>query len=364
MTSEAGPATLAEALLRALPVAAFAIAADDTVLLANPAACALGIVRNDRLTLPTLAAGVRDCRRSGQEHTLALAVPPQAVPPLRRPRPGAEPLALRARLEPLGDGTVCAFLEDVTEERRVEAVRRDFVANVSHELKTPVGAIALLAETIEGASDDPVAVQHFARRMAAEATRLGSLVQELIDLSRLQGAEALPAPLPVSVDAVVAEAVERTRLAAETAGIRLAMVGQRGLTTLGDGRQLATAVSNLVANAVHYSPSGTGVVVGVRAARDEVTISVQDEGIGIARADQERIFERFYRADPARSRATGGTGLGLAIVKHVAQNHGGRVRVWSAEGAGSTFSLTLPRAPRPQDTATDEAGATNEGGSP
>ncbi len=250
---------------------------------------------------------------------------------------------MRARTLRLGsDGHVAVILDDVTEARRVEAVRRDFVANVSHELKTPVGALHVLAEAVAVASDDPVAVRRFASRMTRESSRLARLVQEIIDLSRLQGADPMPDPRPVRVSAVLAEALDRTRLTASAREITIAVIGDSDFAVSGDEGQLATALANLLDNAVSYSPTGTRVVVGVRRAGDTVELSVADEGIGIAERDLERVFERFYRADPARSRQTGGTGLGLAIVKHVATNHGGNVSVWSSEGAGSTFTIRLP----------------------
>ena len=247
-------------------------------------------------------------------------------------------------MAPVGDGTVAVLLEDVTEARRVEAVRKDFVANVSHELKTPVGAMSLLAEAMLDASDDPAAVRRFAGRAQREAGRLARLVQELIDLSRLQGADPLPEGTLVSVDQVVAEAVDRTRTAAAARGITVVRGGDRGRQVNGSESQLVTAVGNLLDNAVAYSPDRTRVAVAVRTRDSAIEISVTDQGIGIAEKDLERVFERFYRADPARSRATGGTGLGLAIVKHVATNHGGEVSVWSVEGSGSTFTVRLPSA--------------------
>src|SRR5664280_122950 len=239
-------------------------------------------------------------------------------------------------------GEVLILVEDITEPRRVETARRDFVANVSHELKTPVGALSLLAEAISDACDEPAAVRRFAGRMRHEADRLGRLVQELIDLSRLQGADPLPEPRSVTVDRVVREAVDRTGLAAAAGQIEVVTGGDTGCSVLGSESQLVTALGNLIDNAIAYSPPLTRVTVGVRRHGDTVEIAITDEGIGIAESDLERVFERFYRADPARSRATGGTGLGLAIVKHVATNHGGSVQVWSVEGSGSTFTLRLP----------------------
>ena len=243
---------------------------------------------------------------------------------------------------------MAVLLEDVTETSRLEDVRRDFVANVSHELKTPVGAISLLSEALEDAADDPVAVRRFAGRARRESHRLAALVQDLVALSRLEGAEPLPEPQRVRLDRVVAEAVDRVRTSAQSRGIAVVRSGERGLQVQGAESQLATAVGNLLENAVNYSPDGARVVVGARSVQESggslVEVSVTDDGIGIAPRDVERVFERFYRSDPARSRATGGTGLGLAIVKHVATNHGGTVSVRSTEGFGSTFTLRLPAA--------------------
>jgi two-component system sensor histidine kinase SenX3 len=220
------------------------------------------------------------------------------------------------------------------------------VANTSHELKTPVGALALLAETVEDAADDPEAVRRFAGRMRQEANRLTNLVQDMITLSRIQAAEPIPDPLPVDLDAVVAEALDRGRMKATSRGIELASTGTRRLSVLGDEELLITALRNLLDNAVAYSPEKTKVVVSTRLdGRYIVELSVSDQGIGIPERDLERIFERFYRVDPARSRVTGGTGLGLAIVKHVTAAHGGKVTVASKEGAGSTFTLRLPVRP-------------------
>jgi two-component system sensor histidine kinase SenX3 len=224
-------------------------------------------------------------------------------------------------------------------------VRKDFVANVSHELKTPVGALALLAETLLEAIDDPEASRRFAERIHHESQRLGRLVKELLELSRLQGAEPLPAQLPVAVDRIVNEVVDRTRTAAAAKHIDIHFAGQRGLIVFGNEGQLVTAVANLVENAIAYSPEETKVTIDAHVGADMVHIGVADQGIGIAAKDLDRIFERFYRADKARSRDTGGTGLGLAIVKHISVNHGGRVDVESTLGEGSTFTLRLPARP-------------------
>jgi len=322
-------------VIDALPVAVAVLDRDDAVVLANRSAVELGVVRGGRVVVAELRRLVRDVRLT--------RAPQEVVVELAAARLVRVPEAVRVRLVPVGEhGHVALLVEDVTEARRVEAVRRDFVANVSHELKTPVGAMALLAEALQDASHDPEAVRRFAGRVQKEAGRLARLVQELIDLSRLQGADPLPSPTLVPVDQVVAEAVDRTRTAASARGIEIVRGGERALTVRGSESQLVTAVGNLIENAVHYSAEKTRVAVAVRRRDGAVEISVTDQGMGIAEKDLERVFERFYRADPARSRATGGTGLGLAIVKHVATNHGGEVSVWSVEGSGSTFTLRLP----------------------
>jgi len=240
-------------------------------------------------------------------------------------------------------------VEDRTRERRVEAVRRDFVANVSHELKTPVGAIRLLSEAVCEAAEDPEAARRFSARMLTESERLGRLVQQVIELSRLQGDEPIDSPLPISLDEVVATAVDTSAIDAGAKGVAVLPGGVRGLKVHGNEEQVTTAVANLVANAVNYSERDSTVSVMTRVEDDVVEISVVDQGIGIPSVEIDRIFERFYRVDPARHRSTGGTGLGLSIVKHVAATHGGDVRVWSVEGQGSTFTLTLPRAESQRD---------------
>ncbi|GAA4384816.1 hypothetical protein GCM10023147_05780 [Tsukamurella soli] len=247
------------------------------------------------------------------------------------------------------------YADDDTENRRMEATRRDFVANVSHELKTPVGAIGLLAEALLESVDDPDAVTHFGSRVLSETTRMGNMVNELIALSRLQGAEKLPDLGVVDVDDVVGEAVTRAQVTAEAHNISIIVDDPSGLEVTGDDTLLLTALSNLISNAIAYSPQNTAVSISrrvrVAGGRTMVEIAVTDRGIGIAPEDQERVFERFFRVDKARSRMTGGTGLGLAIVKHVAANHGGTIRLWSKPGTGSTFTLVLPAAGPLADTA-------------
>jgi two-component system sensor histidine kinase SenX3 len=245
------------------------------------------------------------------------------------------------------------YVDDHSEYARMEATRRDFVANVSHELKTPVGAMGLLAEALLASADDPETVRHFAGRMVDEAHRLADMIGELIELSRLQGGERLPDLGLVDVDTVVSEALSRHKVAADNVDIAITTDAPTGFKVLGDQPLLVTALANLVSNAIAYSPRGTPVSVSRRRRGDNIEISVTDRGIGIDKDDQERVFERFFRVDKARSRATGGTGLGLAIVKHVAANHNGAIRLWSQPGTGSTFTLSIPAYPRPEE-ADDE----------
>ena len=305
----------------------------DTVLKASAPAYALGLVRGSALLSEDLAELVRRVRRDGQIRETELLMS----------RPGMPARHVTARVAPLGSRLVLALVEDRTRERRVEAVRRDFVANVSHELKTPVGAIRLLSEAVADAADDPEAVKRFAGRMLLESDRLSRLVQQVIELSRLQGDDPLEAPLVVSLDDVIATAVDTSAIDADSKRISIVTGGATGVEVFGNQEQVTAAVANLVANAVSYSEPDSTVLVSTRTDDERVEISVVDQGIGIPTGEIDRIFERFYRVDPARHRSTGGTGLGLSIVKHVAATHGGEVRVWSVEGQGSTFTLTLPR---------------------
>jgi two-component system sensor histidine kinase SenX3 len=327
-------------VLSMLSSSAVVVDSEDRVVRASNAARASGIVAGDRLMVDELRALVRRVRRDGEVRNTGIEV--------QVPGQSGRPAYFAVRVAPLSGpagarGLVLVLAEDQTESRRVEEVRRDFVANVSHEFKTPVGALALLAETIEDAADDAEAVRRFAGRMRKEAARLTFLVQDLITLNRIQAAETVTDPRPVELDAIVAEALDHCRIKANAGGITLSSSGTPGLSVLGSEDLLLTAVRNLLENAVVYSPERTEVVVDVQRTGDGgVEISVTDQGIGIPERDLERIFERFYRVDPARSRATGGTGLGLAIVKHVMAVHGGQVTVRSVEGKGSTFRLWMP----------------------
>ncbi|MBO8187937.1 sensor histidine kinase [Streptomyces spirodelae] len=330
-----------DTVLSVLRSSAVVLDESDAVVKASSAAYALGLVRGGKLAVEPMLQMARDTRRDGEIRQVELDLP-------RRGTGRGDALAVSARVAPLGSRLVLLLVEDLTEARRIEAVRRDFVANVSHELKTPVGALSLLSEAVLDASDDPEAVERFAGRMQNEATRLTNLVQELIDLSRVQNDDPLEDSESVQVDELVTEAIERSRQSADNKQITLLAGGTEGLHVWGNRGQLAAALGNLVENAVNYSPARTRVKVAGRLTQspggDLIEIAVTDQGIGISDRDKERIFERFYRVDPARSRATGGTGLGLSIVKHVAASHGGEVTVWSAEGQGSTFTLRLPEA--------------------
>ena len=246
-----------------------------------------------------------------------------------------------APLQGAGSLGAVVIIDDLSERRRLDAVRRDFVANISHELKTPIGALGLLAETLAGEEDHDVA-RRLAGRMHGEAMRVARIIEELLDLSRIES-EAAPEREPVAVHVVVAEATERLRRAAEHASVNLEPVEPaRDLVIAGDRRQLVAAVQSLVENAINYTGAGGTVLVAAHREDDSICIEVADTGIGIPTRDLDRIFERFYRVDRGRGRATGGTGLGLAIVRHVVQNHGGTVDVESEEGRGSTFRLLLP----------------------
>lgn len=305
----------------------------------NALARQMGLVSDNTFTLPALDRLCRLAQREGEVQRITLEVPRVAMPGSG----SFATLVLEVRAIPLRNNNVLLLAEDRTAARQLDSVRRDFVTNISHELKTPVGAIALLAETIADASDDPEAVAEFAGRIRREAARLTSLVQEVIELSRAEAAAALNHPKLVSVDALIADAVEQSTTTAAARSITLAMAPETHARVRGDHDVLVTAVRNLVDNAVNYSPDGSHVAIGAHTKDGRVEIVVIDHGPGIDPALQPRIFERFFRIDPARSRQTGGSGLGLSIVKHVAAEHGGDVQVWSKPGHGSTFTLRLPQ---------------------
>ncbi|MGH3473079.1 MAG: sensor histidine kinase, partial [Nocardioidaceae bacterium] len=307
------------AVLSVLRSSAMLVGPDDQVLQASAPAYAMGLIDGSRVSVADLLGIVQQVRRDGQIQEADLTV---------RPGRSKALLQVAVRVAPLSSRLVLVLVEDRTRERRVEAIRRDFVANVSHELKTPVGALNLLAEAVGEAADDPDAVLRFADRMHTEGERLTRLVQQIIELSRLQGDDPLEDAASIAVDAIVERPMDRVRVDASRMQVELVFAGEHGCYVLGDAEQLIVALGNLVENAVVYSPDGSRVTLSVRAADAMVDISVTDQGVGIPAQEIDRIFERFYRVDPARHRATGGTGLGLSIVKHVAASHGGEVTVW------------------------------------
>ena len=321
-------------LLSALPLATMVVEPDGAVQRSSSRAEALGVVRRDMIAIHEIQALVAEAAVAGQVLERELRV--------RRPPLGRGMLDLRVTVTPLSNSHLAVLVVDLGEDRRVDAVRRDFVANVSHELKTPVGAMSLLAEAILSANDDPIEVRRFAERMLLESARLSSLINDIIDLSRLQGDDPLTRAEVFALDPAIHQAVDEIRTVAAGRDIDLVVSGLPGVDMIGDRGQIVTALRNLVSNAVGYSAAHTRVAIAARLDSGIVEIDVKDQGMGIPVQDLDRIFERFYRVDPARSRVTGGTGLGLSIVKHVCENHGGDVRVWSEVGVGSTFTLRLP----------------------
>ncbi|WKD59919.1 sensor histidine kinase [Corynebacterium caspium] len=306
------------------------------IVLSNTGSHDMGIVRQDTVN-PQVWEIALQAYKDQQSHVIKL--------PGTAARVGSRILAVRAVVQPLtlmDDRFVIVYSTDESENQRMEDARRDFVANVSHELKTPVGGIALLAEALTESAEDRETVEYFGGRLRKEALRMADLINELIALSKLQGTEALPAMEPVSIDSVIDEAIARNQLAAENHGIDLYRDGPTGVVIHGDKSLLVMALSNLLANAINYSLRPAPVTISHKIVGDFIQLRITDRGIGIAPEDQNRVFERFFRVDKARSRSTGGTGLGLAIVKHVAANHGGNIKLWSRPGTGSTFTLELP----------------------
>ena len=306
----------------------------DGVVRANPASYAYGLVRGHTLIHDELRTLARKVRADGVIAEREFELP--------RGTMGAASVIIHVRVAPLGEEYILLLADDRTEITRTAAVRNDFVANVSHELKTPVGAISLLAEAIDGAADDETAVRRFTARLHKESARLAALVQDIIELSRLQGTDVVLMGENIDLNEVLAEAVDRNKLPAEEKRIKISVGGSVHQPVFGDRDLLMTALRNLIDNAIRYSPEDTTVGVGLRERDGLVQISVTDQGPGIAPDEQDRIFERFYRIDAARSRHTGGTGLGLSIVKHVVANHGGEITLWSQPGQGSTFTVRLP----------------------
>ena len=323
------------AVVENLKAAVVVVGSDGSVLVSSPFARGSGLVRSTRLASEQLAGAAAKVGRTGEGVSFGVGLPRgSAIPPLQ----------LQVVIAPLPDGNVLITGEDRSADQRFNETRRDFVANITHELKTPIGAIILLAEAMAAAADDPEAVRTFVTRLDAESHRLNELVSQIIALSRLQSEDPMLAAEPVGLDDVVAGSVQRCHSQAERGSVSVTTGGETGLMVLGDATQLEAAVTNLVQNAIAYSEPGARVVITTRrGSEDTVDVRVSDNGIGISDGDLDRIFERFYRVDKGRSRAHGGTGLGLSIVKHVAAAHGGEVAAWSKLGSGSTFTLTLPQ---------------------
>ncbi len=322
-------------LLSNIDAEAIIVGQSDAIIYMSENVNNFNVLRDNRIQNESLQHLVRAVRRSGtiQEATMELPRGPL----------GTGMHDLLVRVVPLESaGLICVLIFDDSEMRRLDSIRRDFVANISHELKTPIGALSILSEAVLGASDDPKAIVRFATRMQSESKRLSDLVQEIINLSRLQDDDPLKNAKVIDLNEVLLSAIDQSELSAKARDIELIYSEQATARIKGDPSQITMAISNLIENAINYSPEGTRVAVALRVNDGLAEVSVTDQGIGIPDKDLERIFERFYRVDPARSRATGGTGLGLSIVKHVATNHGGDVLVWSVENAGSTFTIRFP----------------------
>lgn len=343
------PAELAEAMMNLVRSPSMLVSKHDEVTHSSSSARAMGMVRGSRIGVNELLDLVRRARREGQNLSQELQI---------QRGPSVAPIPVSARVANLGGGMMLVIAYDLAPELRIDETRRDFVANISHELKTPIGAISVLAEAIQVASGDSAEVVRFATRMQAEASRLGELVAQIVDLSRLQADDPLLKATVVDVDQVVVEAISRHRAVAESRNISIVPSLGGDSFVLGDQAQLAEAVSNLISNAIAYSADRTRVAVSTRRSKTEddelVSIIVADNGIGIREQDQERVFERFYRVDQDRSRRSGGSGLGLAIVKHIIAAHRGSISLWSQPGHGSTFTLRLP-AHLPKPAAVEES---------
>jgi two-component system sensor histidine kinase SenX3 len=322
-------------ILSQLDQDALLVAPGEVVRFSTEGVETLNILKENRITSPELVALIRVVRRTQQTHTGKIEIPRGPI------GEGLRELTVRAIY--LADiDNIAVLLSDESEAERVHEVRRDFVANISHELKTPIGALSLLSEAVLSASEDPASVVKFASRMQLEAKRLTDLVQEIINLSRLQDSDPLQIASEHKIKDLITEAIDLVKTTSEAKGMTISAVGIPDVIVLGDGDQLIMAIHNLLENAINYSPNNTNVSVSSTVSDEIIEIVVTDQGIGIPEAELDRIFERFYRVDPARSRETGGTGLGLSIVKHVASKHGGEVKVWSSPNVGSSFALRLP----------------------
>lgn len=328
-------------VLDALATAAVVVDADNVLLRSTAGANVFGMVQNRILTQLPLLELVDRVRSTGVSESFETSM-------ARSSR--TDQVWIHARAAKMGERFVLLLIEDRTESKRLDDTRRDFVANISHELKTPIGAIGLLSEALIDAIDDPDMVKKFAGNLQRESRRLAELVQDIIELSRLQSSEVLDNAVQIDLTEVIAEAVDRNQVLADAKNVKIAAKADFEISVFGDREQLNKAVKNLVENAILYSGEGSLVGVGLSQSGRFAEIAVTDSGLGISKEDQGRVFERFYRVDPSRSRETGGTGLGLSIVKHIAMNHLGEVKLFSQPGLGSTFTLRIPLAQEPENT--------------
>jgi two-component system sensor histidine kinase SenX3 len=329
-------------VIEALEAAAVVVDASNNVVKVSAAATSMGLVSDAHLTHTEIVKLVDHVRRTGVNKTAEITVPKNSF--------GETGTHLHLRIARLSPRYVLLVANDHTESTHLDDVRYDFIANVSHELKTPISAVGLLSEALEEASNEPEQVRRFAQRLSTEAQRLNRITQEIIALSRLQTEDTLAKAHTVAVDNIISAAIDQNRVVADAQKVTLVTGGATGLTVHGDEPLLIVALHNLIANAIVYSPENSRVGIGVTPGEGIIEIAVTDQGIGIPEDDLNRVFERFFRVDPARCRHTGGTGLGLSIVKHAVRNHGGEIRVWSQPGRGSTFTIRLP------ETSTNHSG--------
>ena len=320
-------------LIQSLPDIVIWVDGDNRIKYASEVALSLNIARDEKIQIDSLESLISTARKVDEPITKKI----KAKRPL-----GIAKLNLDTWVMRLERGEVLLWAQNNSIVSRVETVRRDFVANISHELKTPVGALSLLAEAIEEAGKDSETIQKFAKRIGPETKRLTNVIRDIIDLSQVQSDDPLATARPVEVDRVINDAIDAVQLLADLHSVEIVQVKSPDVKIMGDEYQLVMAIRNLLSNAITFSPVNSRITVGAKLKDGVVEITVSDQGIGISLENQSRIFERFYRVDPARSRSTGGTGLGLAIVKHVCENHGGEVSVWSVQGQGSTFTMKFP----------------------
>ena len=321
-------------LIQSLPDIVIWVDRENKIKYASDVALSLNIARDEKIQIPELENLISAARE----------IDDPIVKKVKAKRPlGIAKLNLDTWITRLEQGEVLLWSQNNSVISRVEDVRRDFVANISHELKTPVGALSLLSEAIEEAGKDSEAIQKFAKRIGPETKRLTNVIRDIIDLSQVQSDDPLASPNAVEIDKVINDAIDAVQLLADLHSIEIIQVNAPDVKIVGDYYQLVMAIRNLLSNAITFSPVSSRITVGANLKNGVVEITVSDQGIGISLENQSRIFERFYRVDPARSRTTGGTGLGLAIVKHVCENHGGEVSLWSVQGQGSTFTLKFPQ---------------------